>query len=84
MYDVNLRPGGFKNAFRLFKRFSLIFYDENEMEENSKVKLYPTLQFCMDIEQLKQVMKEYLPDEESQFEVHEEDAELVNEDEEEE
>lgn len=26
------------------------------------MKLYPSLQFCMDIPQLKQVMREYLPE----------------------
>lgn len=65
VYGVDLKPVEFRNSFHVFKRFSLISYNENEMEEDSKVKLYPTLQFCMDIEQLKQVMKEYLPEDNS-------------------
>lgn len=62
VYGIEVIPAEFKNAFKIFKRFSLINYSENEMEENSKVKLYPSLQFCMDIRQLKQVMAEYLPE----------------------
>lgn len=61
VYGVNLSPAEFKAAFKVFKRFSLISFDENDSEEDSKVKLYPSLQFCMDIGQLKKVMAEYLP-----------------------
>lgn len=61
LYGIELVPTEFKNALKIFKRFSLIFYNENEAAENSKVKLYPSIQFCMDIKQIKQVMSEYLP-----------------------
>lgn len=61
VYGANLSPAEFKAAFKIFKRFSLISFDENDSEEDSKVKLYPSLQFCMDIGQLKKVMAEYLP-----------------------
>lgn len=61
VYGANLSPAEFKAAFKVFKRFSLISFDENDSEEDSKVKLYPSLQFCMDIGQLKKVMAEYLP-----------------------
>lgn len=73
VYGMDLAPAEFKAAFKIFKRFSLIFYDENDTGENSKVKLYPSLQFCMDIPQLKKVMAEYLP--EDKFHLSEEDSE---------
>lgn len=61
VYGIEVIPSEFRAAFKIFKRFSLIYFTENEMGEDSKVKLYPSLQFCMDIEQLKQVLKEYIP-----------------------
>lgn len=81
VYGVDLRPSEFKMAFRIFKRFSLISYDENENGEDSKVRLYPSLQFCMDLEQLKQVMKEYLP--KDQFEWSDEESDEFPDEEEE-
>lgn len=73
VYGVNVSPGEFKDALKLFKRFSLIAWNENDTDENSKIKLYHSLQFCMDTEQLKQVIKEYLPGE------FEEDEEMPEE-----
>lgn len=61
VYGMEPAPSEFRAALKIFKRFSLISYDENETDENGKVRLYPSLQFCMDIAQLKQVMREYLP-----------------------
>lgn len=72
VYGMELAPTEFKAAFKLFKRFSLLSYDENDMGENSKVKLYPSLQFCMDTSQLEQVMREYLP--EGRFDLAETEA----------
>ena len=62
VYGIEPAPTEFRAAFKLFKRFSLLAWDENDTKEDSKVKLYPSLQFCMDIPQLKQVMREYLPE----------------------
>lgn len=78
VYGVDLKPVEFRNSFHMFKRFSLISYDENAMEEDSKVKLYPSLQFCMDIGQLKQVMKEYLPKEVSDLSEQEGNTEFLD------
>lgn len=61
VYGIDIVPAEFKAAFKLFKRFSLINFSDAETAEDSPVKLYPSLQFCMDIGQLKQVMAEYLP-----------------------
>lgn len=74
VYGIDLTPSEFKAALKMFKRFSLIAYDENEMQEESKVKLYPSLQFCMNIEQLKEVMQEYLPD--NRFDLSESEDEM--------
>lgn len=74
IYGIDITPSEFKTAFRVFKRFSLISYDENETGEDSKVRLYPSLQFCMDIEQLKQVMAEYLPKDQFDFSEHEDEV----------
>jgi len=76
VYGMDLNPSEFKAALRIFKRFSLISYNENESEENSKVKLYPSLQFCMDIEQLRQVMAEYLPEDKFDLGLYEDDTEI--------
>lgn len=72
VYGMELAPTEFRAALKLFKRFSLVSYDENDTGENSKVKLYPSLQFCMDTSQLEQVMREYLP--EDRFDLAETEA----------
>lgn len=62
IYKITMTPADFKKNYRLFKRFSLIDYSDDIATEDGKVKLYPSLQFCMDIGQLKQVMSEYAED----------------------
>lgn len=59
IYQISLTPADFKNAYRIFKRFSLIDFGDDITSEDGTVRLYPSLQFCMDIGQLKQVMAEY-------------------------
>lgn len=61
IYQITMRPADFKESYRIFKRFSLIDYNDDITSEEGKVRLYPSLQFCMDIGQLKQVMAEYVP-----------------------
>lgn len=80
VYEINMTPSEFKNAFRIFKRFSLINYNESDMEEESKVKLYPSLQFCMDMEQFKQVLAEHLP--KDKFDLSGEETENMDDEEE--
>lgn len=65
IYQINLSPSDFKNAYRIFKRFSLIDFSDDVSTEEGKVRLYPSLQFCMDVGQLKQVMSEYVSDDEN-------------------
>lgn len=47
-------------AFRLFKKYSLINYNDDETGENMKIELYPSLQFGWDVPQFQTVVKEYL------------------------
>lgn len=51
-------------AFKLFKKHSLINYQEDEDGEDMKIQLYPSLQFGWDIPQFKTVAGEYLNEEE--------------------
>lgn len=62
IYQITMAPAEFKSAYRIFKRFSLIDYSDDITSEDGKVRLYPSLQFCMDIGQLKLVMEEYAAD----------------------
>lgn len=61
-------------AFKLFKKYSLINYDEDEDGEEMKIQLYPSLQFGWDIPQFQTVAKEYLKMDEEE---NEEDSELA-------
>lgn len=47
-------------AFKLFKKYSLINYYEEEEGEDMKIQLYPSLQFGWDLPQFKTVAGEYL------------------------
>lgn len=62
-------------AFKLFKKYSLINYAEDEDGEDMKIQLYPSLQFGWDIPQFQTVVKEYLK-EEAKEDDSEEKAEL--------
>ena len=58
-----MKPSDFKDAYRIFKRFNLIDHSDDVGTEEGKVRLYPSLLFCMDIGQLRRVMEEYLESE---------------------
>ena len=47
-------------AFKLFKKYSLINFDEDDHGEDMKIQLYPSLQFGWDIPQFQTVADEYL------------------------
>lgn len=47
-------------AFKLFKKYSLINFDEDDHGEDMKIQLYPSLQFGWDIPQFQTVAGEYL------------------------
>ena len=63
IYQLTLSPSDFKNTYRIFRRFCLIDYGDDVASEDGAVTLYPSLQFCMDIGQLKKVMAEYTQEE---------------------
>lgn len=64
IYQISLTPVDFKGAYLVFRRFSLIDFGDDIGREDGIVRLYPSLQFCMDIGQLKRVIEEYtgMPD----------------------
>ena len=63
LYQIALSPAEIKGAYRVFKRFSLIDYNDDDItKEDGVIRLYPSLQFCMDIGQLKQVVADYVSD----------------------
>lgn len=61
-YSISMSPNELKNALRTFKRFSLINYNDTDIKSDTPVKLYPTLQFAMDKEQFKSVVREMTGD----------------------
>lgn len=63
IYQVMMKPSDFKDAYRIFKRFNLIDHSDDVGTEEGKVRLYPSLLFCMDIGQFRRVMEEYLESE---------------------
>jgi hypothetical protein len=64
IYQISLTPADFKGAYLVFRRFNLIDFGDDIGREDGIVRLYPSLQFCMDIGQLKRVIEEYtgMPD----------------------
>ena len=63
LYQIALTPAEIRGAYRVFKRFSLIDYNDDDItKEDGVIRLYPSLQFCMDIGQLKQVVADYVSD----------------------
>lgn len=63
-FGVMLVRTELNTAFRLFKKYSLINYAEDEDGEDMKIELYPSLQFGWDIPQFQTVAREYLKEEE--------------------
>lgn len=57
-YNIVMSPNELKNALRIFKRHSLINYSETNIQSDTVVKLYPTLQFAMGKEQFNAVVNE--------------------------
>ncbi len=69
-------------AFKLFKKYSLINYAEDEDGEDMKIQLYPSLQFGWDIPQFKMVVGEYLKEDPEEDGEEEERTEEFEEEEE--
>ena len=62
LYKINLKPADFKKAYAIFKRYQLIQFSGQDITEDTAVELYSSLQFCMDTEQFKAVVREYAPE----------------------
>lgn len=79
-YGIMVLKQELNAAFKLFKKYSLINYDENEDGEDMKIQLYPSLQFGWDIPQFQTVAREYLKLDEEQEEQDsaEEEIELLH------
>lgn len=52
-------------ALKLFKKYSLINFNDNEEGEDMLIQLYPSLQFGWDIPQFEAVVKEYVKEEDT-------------------
>ena len=59
-YDVQLTRTELNTAFRLFKKYSLINFNDDEEGEEMKIQLYPSLQFGWELSQFRAVAREYL------------------------
>ncbi len=81
-YGVTVVRTELNAAFKLFKKYSLINYAEDEDGEEMKIQLYPSLQFGWDIPQFKMVAGEYLKEEpEADGEAEEQPEEFEEEEE---
>ena len=52
-------------ALKLFKKYSLINFNDNEEGEDMLIQLYPSLQFGWDIPQFEAVVNEYIKEEDA-------------------
>ena len=52
-------------ALKLFKKYSLINFNDNEEGEDMLIQLYPSLQFGWDIPQFETVVNEYIKEEDT-------------------
>ena len=59
-YGVEVGSQELKSALKLFKKYVLINYNEDEKGEEAKIRLYPSLQFGWDLPQFKDIADSYL------------------------
>ena len=59
-YGIQVTRTELNAAFRLFKKYSLIHFNDDEEGEDMKIRLYPSLQFGWDLPQFQTVAREYL------------------------
>ena len=78
-YGVPVVKAELNAAFRLFKKYSLINFNEDESGEEMKIQLYPSLQFGWDLAQFQTVAREYLGEDDNQP-VQENENEMQSED----
>ena len=61
-------------ALKLFKKYSLMNFSDNEEGEDMLIQLYPSLQFGWDIPQFEAVVSEYIKTEDAEAEDEEEEG----------
>ena len=61
-------------ALKLFKKYSLINFNDSEEGEDMLIQLYPSLQFGWDIPQFEAVVKEYVKEEDTEAESDDEEG----------
>ena len=61
-------------ALKLFKKYSLINFSDNEEGEDMLIQLYPSLQFGWDIPQFETVVNEYVKEEDIEAESDDEEG----------
>lgn len=61
-YAVDIDKRKLSTALALFKKYSLINFDEKDKREEAIITLYPSLQFGWDIVQFKELSAQYLSD----------------------
>ena len=68
-YGISAELGqvSFRDTMLLFRRFNLIDFRGNDFTEDLSIRLYPSLMFCMDIDQLKQVISDYISEKDYLF-----------------
>ncbi|MBO6157874.1 MAG: DUF4194 domain-containing protein [Firmicutes bacterium] len=65
-YGLQVSPGELSAAFKLFKKYSLIDYANDEIgQEDALIELYPSLQFGWDLRQFRTVSAQYIREEAS-------------------
>lgn len=62
-YEIQLTRTELSAAFRLFKKYSLINFKDEEEGEDMIIQLYPSLQFGWNLPQFQTVVREYLKEE---------------------
>ncbi len=61
-------------ALKLFKKYSLINFSDNEEGEDMLIQLYPSLQFGWDIPQFETVVNEYIKEEDAAAQSNDEEG----------
>ena len=59
-YGIDIAGQELKSALKLFKKYMLIHFHDDEKGENAKIRLYPSLQFGWNLDQFKNIAEEYI------------------------
>lgn len=76
-YEVQVTRTELNMALRLFKKYSLINFSDDESGEDMKIQLYPSLQFGWDLPQFQTVVREYIKEDDE--DIDEPEDELIPE-----